>query len=131
MELREKIRRAAVPYVPPGELIQAVIPARTVPSPLLLAPGPTPSEALDIVSAVFQSLFLWLGHRRRVLVVTSTLIVVLDCGRGRFGRPRSVLAVVPRRAVGPPKGLVRHRVTIAGETMRIRRRFFPDITAVG
>jgi hypothetical protein len=132
MELRARMRQAAEPYVPAGEQVEAVIPARFAPPWLRRAlPGSTPSEVVDTLVLLLQILLPLLFGRRRMLVVTSTLIMVLDCGRVRFTRPRSVLAIVPRRALGPPKGFVGHKVTIAGETLRIRRRFFPDITAVG
>jgi hypothetical protein len=131
MELREKIRRAAAVYVPAGEQIQVVIPARFAPFRGCDPLPPMSTSVLDIGGLVFDVLLPLLSDRRRVLVVTSTLIVVLDCGRGRCTSPRSVLAIVPRQTLGPPKGFFRHKVRIAGETLRIQRRFFPDITAVG
>jgi len=115
MALRDKLRTGAEPFVPPGEQVEAVIPAQTASQWWIL-----------LAWIVFFIL-----NRYRMLVVTPTQIAVLDCGRWRVTKPKSVVTVVPRGPLGPPRGAIFHKVVIGDETLRIHRRFFKDIEAVG
>jgi hypothetical protein len=115
MALREKMREGAAPHLQPGEPVDAVIAAQTAPQLLILV----------------GVLIFVLINRYRMLVVSPTHITVLDCGRWRMTKPKSVLAVVPRVPLGPPTGTLFHKVTINGETLRIHRRFFADLNQVG
>jgi hypothetical protein len=115
MAIRDKLRDNAAPFAPPGEQVEAVIPAQT-------------ASQWWIALALIVFLIL---NRYRMIVVTPTQIAVLDCGRWRAIKPKSVVTVVPRAALGPPQGVIFHKVTIGDETLRVHRRFFDDIRKVG
>jgi hypothetical protein len=112
MSLRDQMRDSAVPYLEPGEPVQAVIGAQTA------------SQWLAAITGVF--VFLGFNHYR-ILAVTPSRIVVLDAGKVSFKKARGVVAELPRSTrLGPATGLW-HRIPVGRETLRVHRRFFKDI----
>jgi len=112
MSLRDGMRDSAVPYLEPGEPVQAVIGAQTA------------SQWLAALTGVFA--FLGLNHYR-ILAVTPTRIVVLDAGKISMKTARGVVTELPRSTrLGPATG-VWHRIPAGTETLRVHRRFFKDI----
>lgn len=103
-----------LPYLAPGEQIQAVIGAQTA------------SQFLAALGGVFVFLGL---NRYRILVATPQRILVLDAGKVTTSKAKGVVAELPRSTrLGPGTGLW-HKVTVNGETLRIHKRFFKDIAA--
>ena len=114
MSLRDAMRDSAVPYLEPGEPVQAVIGAQTA------------SQYLAAITGVFVFLGL---NRYRILAVTPTRIVVLDAGKASMKKARGVVTVLPRSTrLGPATGLW-HQIPVGRETLRVHRRFFKDIEA--
>ncbi len=112
MSLRDAMRDSAVPYLEPGEPVQAVIGAQTA------------SQWLAALTGVFA--FLGLNHYR-ILAVTPTRIVVLDAGNASMKKARGVVTELPRSTrLGPATGLW-HQIPAGSETLRVHRRFFKDI----
>ena len=112
MSLRDAMRDSAVPYLEPGEPVQAVIGAQTA------------SQYLAAITGVFVFLGL---NRYRILAVTPTRIVVLDAGKVSMKRARGAVMELPRSTrLGPATGLW-HQIPAGQETLRVHRRFFKDI----
>src|ERR1700678_870901 len=114
MSLRDAMRDSAVPYLEPGESVQAVIGAQTA------------SQYLAAITGVFVFLGL---NRYRILAVTPTRIVVLDAGKTSMKKARGVITELPRSTrLGPGSGMW-HQVPAGSETLRVHRRFFKDLEA--
>src|SRR5271170_6444704 len=112
MSLRDAMRDSAVPYLEPGESVQAVIGAQTA------------SQYLAALTGIFVFLGL---NRYRILAVTPTRIVVLDAGKISMSKARGVVMELPRSTrLGPGTGMW-HRIPAGNETLRVHRRFFKDI----
>ena len=112
MSLRDAMRDSAVPYLEPGETVQAVIGAQTA------------SQYLAAITGVFVFLGL---NRYRILAVTPTRIVVLDAGKTSMKKARGVITELPRSTrLGPATGMW-HQIPAGRETLRVHRRFFKDI----
>ena len=112
MALRDAMRDSAIPFLEPGEPVQAVIGAQTA------------SQWL----AALTGIFVFLGfNRSRILAVTPTRIVVLDAGKTSFKKARGVVTELPRSTrLGPATGMW-HKIPAGQETLRVHRRFFKDI----
>ena len=112
MAIRDSMRSSAAPYLRPGERMQAVIGAQTA------------NRWLDALGG----LFLFLGRNRyRILAVTSDRILVLDAGRLSLRQARGVITELPRSTrLGPGSGLW-HQIDVGPETIRVHRRFYPDL----
>ena len=112
MSFRDAMRDSAVPYLEPGEPVQAVIGAQTA------------SQWLAAITGIF----VFLGFNRyRILAVTPTRIVVLDAGKTSMKTARRVVTELPRSTrLGPPKGMW-HQIPAGQEMLRVPRRFFKDI----
>ena len=114
MSLRDAMRDSVVPYLEPGEQVQAVIGAQTA------------SQYLAAITGVFVFLGL---NRYRILAVTPTRILVLDAGKTSMKKARGVITELPRSTrLGPATGLW-HQIPVGRETLRVHRRFFKDIEA--
>ncbi|MGH3274786.1 MAG: hypothetical protein ACRDNZ_10775 [Streptosporangiaceae bacterium] len=114
MALRDSMRNSAVPYLLPGEPVQAVIGAQTA-SPYLAAL----TGALAFLSL----------NRYRILAVTPTRILVLDAGKFSMKRARGVVMELARSTqLGPGTGAW-HRIPAGDEKLRVPRRFYKDIDA--
>src|ERR1700733_4011444 len=112
MSLRDQMRDSAVPYLEPGEPVQAVIGAQTA------------SQWLAAITGVF--VFLGFNHYR-ILAVTPSRIVVLDAGKTSMKKARGVVMELPRSTrLGPATGMW-HPLPAGSETPRGPRRFFKDI----
>jgi hypothetical protein len=112
MAIRDSMRSSAAAYLRPGECVQAVIGAQTA------------SQWV----AMLGGFLLFLGlNRYRILVVTPDRIVVLDAGKLSLKKARGVVAELPRTTrLGPGSGLW-HPVKAGEETLRVHRRFYPDL----
>src|ERR1700689_4101756 len=96
MSLRDAMRDSAVPFLEPGEPVQAVIGAQTA------------SQYLAAITGVFVFLGL---NRYRILAVTPTRIVVLDAGKISMSKARGVAMELPRSTrLGPGPGIPPHPV---------------------
>src|ERR1700677_4954626 len=114
MSLRDAMRDSAVPYLEPGETVQAVIGAQTA------------SQYLAAITGVFVFLGL---NRYRILAVTPTRIVVLDAGKASMKTARGGVREVPRSTrLGPATGMW-HKIPVGDETLRVHRRFYKDLEA--
>jgi hypothetical protein len=112
MALRDSMRDSAAEYLRPGETVQAVLGAQTA------------SQLLAAVSGFF--LFLRL-NRYRIVAVTSQRVLILDAGWASMKAACGVVAELPRSTrLGPATGLW-HVIPVAGENLRVHRRFFKDI----
>jgi hypothetical protein len=106
------MRSSAAPFLQPGEPIQAVIGAQTA------------SQWMAALTGVF--VFLSMNHYR-ILAVTPTRIVVLDCGKVSSTKAKGVVMELPRSTrLGPGTGLW-HQIPAGAEKLRVHRRFFKDI----
>jgi hypothetical protein len=114
MALRDAMRDSAIPFLEPGEPVQAVIGAQT---------------ASQYVAGI-AGIFVFLGlNRYRILAVTPTRIVVLDAGKTNMKKARGVVTQLPRSTrLGPATGMW-HKIPVNGETLRVHRRFYKDIEA--
>jgi hypothetical protein len=114
MALRDAMRDSAIPFLEPGESVQAVIGAQT---------------ASQYVAGI-AGIFVFLGlNRYRILAVTPTRIVVLDAGKTNMKKARGVVTQLPRSTrLGPATGMW-HKIPVNGETLRVHRRFYKDIEA--
>jgi len=114
MSLRDSMRDSAVPFLEPGEQVQAVIGAQTA------------SQYLAAITGVFVFLGL---NRYRILAVTPRRIVVLDAGKTSMKKARGVVTELPRSTrLGPAAGMW-HQIPVGRETLRVHRRFYKDIEA--
>ncbi len=109
--IREKITENAQPLLEPGEQIQAVIPAQTK------------SGWLGAVGVIW----LLIANRYRPIVVTDQRIIITDSGKMAQGKPRTVVASVPRSTqIGPAKGLW-WKCESLGQPLYINKRFHKDV----
>jgi hypothetical protein len=112
MALRDTMRESAMPFLAPGESVQAVIGAQTA------------SQYLAALTGIFVFLSM---NRYRILAVTPNRIVVLDAGKTSFKKARGVVMELPRSTrLGPGSG-VWHQIPAGEEKLRVHRRFFKDI----
>jgi hypothetical protein len=112
MALRDRMRESAARYLQPNENVQAVIGAQTA------------SQWLAAITGVLAFMSL---NRYRILVVTSTRILVLDAGKTSMRQARGMVMELPRATrLGPASGIW-HRIPAGSETLRVHRRFFTDI----
>jgi hypothetical protein len=86
---------------------------------------------LWLASGVLGLLF----GRPRILAVTDTDLQLLDVATGKSWvrvRPKSVLATYPRSTtLGPPKGLLSHKVRLPdGQRIYLHRMYFDQIRRV-
>lgn len=106
------MRDSTVPYLQPGETLQAVFGAQTS------------SQWMAALTGIF--VFLGLNHYR-IFAVTPKRILVLDAGKSSMKKARGVVAELPRSTrLGPGSGLW-HVVPVNGEKLRVHRRFFKDL----
>jgi hypothetical protein len=114
MALRDSMRESAMPYLAPGEPVQAVIGAQTA------------SQYVAALAGFFVFLSL---NRYRILAVTPNRIVVLDAGKASMKKARGVVMELPRSIrLGPATG-VWHKIPAGEEKLRVHRRFYKDIDA--
>jgi hypothetical protein len=112
MSLRDSMRDSAIPFLQPGEQVQAVFGAQTA------------SQYIAGLAGIFVFLGL---NRYRIFAVTPTRIVVLDAGKTSMKKAQGVVTVLPRSTrLGPATGMW-HKIPVAGETLRVHRRFYKDI----
>ena len=89
--LRDKLARRSVPYLEPGEQIQAVFLAQSGPSPYFI---------------LLAFIIILIGARYAVVVVTDRAIVVFRAGVFTPSFPKRVVARLPRGTwLGDPSGL--------------------------
>lgn len=109
--IREKITENAQHLLEPGEQIQAVIPAQTKSGWL---------GALGMI-------WLLIANRYRPVVVTDRRIIITDSGKMAPGKPKTVVATVPRSTqIGPAKG-VWWKSESLGQTLYVNKRFHKDV----
>jgi hypothetical protein len=115
MEIRDKRLRTAIPFLPPGEPVQAVF------------CGQTANQYL----AYLGGIWFFLLNRYRIVVVTSQRMVVLDTGKMSMAKCRSVVAELPRSTrLGPPSGMWHVIEYGDGQKLRVHRKFFKVLTDV-
>ena len=112
MAIRDSMRSSAAAYLRPGERVQAVIGAQTA-SPWV---------------AVLGGVLLFLGvNRYRILIVTPDRIIVLDAGQTSLRKARGVVTELSRSTRLGPGSRRWHQVKVGEETLRVHRRFYPDL----
>ena len=112
MSLRDSMRDSAIPFLQPGEQVQAVFGAQTA------------SQYIAGLAGIFVFLGL---NRYRIFAVTPTRIVILDAGKTNMKKARGVVTVLPRSTrLGPATGMW-HKIPVGDETLRVHRRFYKDI----
>jgi hypothetical protein len=113
MAIRHKLTQRVVPFLEPGEQIQAIFIAQS---------GPPPCWSL-------LSTWIVLLTRGYVTVVaTDRAIVVLRNGWLTSTRPQSLQARLPRQPMDDPSGLWA-RVDLGGTRYWLHRRFHKDVRA--
>jgi len=113
MALRDKLTHRAVPFLEPGEQIQAIFIAQS---------GAAPYWS-------FLSTWIVLLTRGYVTVVaTDRAIVVLRNGWFTSARPQSLLARLPRQPMDEPSGLWA-KLQLDGTRYWLHRRFHKDVRA--
>ncbi|HUN31875.1 MAG TPA: hypothetical protein VMU95_07625 [Trebonia sp.] len=113
MALRDKLAQRAVPFLEPGEQIQAIFIAQSGASPYWS----------------FVSTWIVLLTRGFVTVVaTDRAIVVLRNGWFTSTRPQSLLARLPRQPMDEPSGLWA-TLHLDGRRYWLHRRFHKDVRA--
>jgi hypothetical protein len=114
MALRDKLRKSAADYLPPGEPVQAIFPAQT-------------ASQWKVVATGF--IFFPLINRYRIVAVTPQRIVVLDAGRSSMKKAKGVVMELPRATrLGPGKGMW-HVVPAGQEQLHVHRAYFKDLAA--
>jgi hypothetical protein len=112
MSLRDAMRDSAIPFLEPGEQVQAVFGAQTA------------SQYIAGLAGIFVFLGL---NRYRIFAVTPNRIVVLDAGKTSMKKARGVVTELPRSTrLGPATGMW-HKIPVGAETLRVHRRFYKDI----
>lgn len=113
MAIRDKIKANAAPFLEPGEVVQAVIPAQTT-------------------SQYFALISIWIivfSNAYRVVVVTDQRILLCSSGRFRQTPVKAVLVELPRQTIiGPAHGLW-YRTESLGSKLYINKRFHKDVAA--
>jgi len=105
--IRDKIIENSQEFLRPGETVQAVAGGQTL-------------------NGWIGGVFLFFNNFRAV-IVTDQRILLLDCGKMRMGKPKSVIRELPRNTrIGPTKGLW-WKCTSLGEKFYIHRRFHKDV----
>jgi hypothetical protein len=113
MALRDKLAQRAVPFLEPGEQIQAIFVAQSGASPYWS----------------FLSTWIVLLTRGYVTVVaTDRAIIVLRNGWLSGTRPQSLLARLPRQPMDDPSGLW-STLHLGGTRYWLHRRFHKDVRA--
>ena len=108
--IRDKIIENSQQFLSPGEQIQAV------------AGGQTVSGWWGALSSL---MYFW--NHFRAVIVTDQRILVLDSGKIRMGKPKSVVRELPRHTqIGPAKGLW-YKTSALGEKLYFHKRFHKDI----
>jgi hypothetical protein len=111
--IRERITEHGQLLLEPGETIQAVIPAQTK------------SGWLGAIGA----LWLVLMNRYTPIIVTDRRIVITDAGKFGQGKPKKIVASLPRPTrIGPAKGMW-WKCTTLGQPRYIHKRFHKDVDA--
>jgi hypothetical protein len=117
MAVRDAMRATAAQFVEPGETIQQVFGAQTMP--------PMVGPLFGLIGTVI-SIFV---NRYRIVAVTDRRILVLDTGKFAWKNARDVVAELPRSTrLGPPAGLT-HTIETSSGKIRVRRPFYKDIKA--
>jgi hypothetical protein len=119
MALRDKLHERVQPYLRPGEQVEEVFPAQGGISPWLTL---TPLGALG---AVFLLPFI----TRRIVVVTTQAIVVLEASKVTFTAPKGVgvIARLPRQTVIGPARSLWAKCRLGDEKLYVHRRYHQDI----
>lgn len=108
--IRDKIIENSQQFLSPGEQVQAV------------AGGQTVSGWWGALSSL---MYFW--NHFRAVIVTDQRILVLDSGKMRMGKPKSVVRELPRHTqIGPAKGLW-YKTNSLGEKLYFHKRFHKDI----
>jgi hypothetical protein len=110
-KLRDKIAERSRPFLPTDSPVRQVVVGQTGPNPWLYF--------------VTWLIFFWIRYRQ--VCVTDDGIYVLSCGLG--GKPKELLATLPRdRQIGPVSG-VWAKVSLDGESLWVHKRFHKEIAA--
>jgi hypothetical protein len=105
--IRDKIIENSQQFLQPGEQVQAVIGGQTL------------NGWIGGIFMIFNNF--------RAVIATDKRILVLDCGKMRMGKPRSIVRELPRHTqIGPTKGLW-WKCTSLGEKFYVHRRFHKDV----
>jgi hypothetical protein len=127
---REPLRKAAAPYLRPGETLQYVIPAQTtsgyatmtrlVPSALAL---PFDLQHIGLIGKISDR-----RARYRIFVVTDQRVLVLDTGKRSLHRAYGVIAELPwSTRLGPPSGGLVHVINVKDEKLRVFFMWLKDM----
>jgi hypothetical protein len=114
MALRDKIETAVRPHLQEGEELQAVFWAQTH------------SQWLAPLVGFIPFIFI---NRYRTVAVTNHRIAVFDSGRWSTTKAHSLALVLPRATVLGPGSGIWHPIEVAGQKLRVHRRFFKDLRA--
>ena len=110
--IRDKIIENSQQFLQQGEQVQAVIGGQTL---------------NGWWGALATLAYFW--NNFRAVLVTDRRILVLDCGKLKMGKPRSIVRELPRRTkIGPATGLW-WKSTSFGEKLYIPKRFHKDVAA--
>jgi len=113
MALRDKLTQRAVPFLEPGEQIQAIFVAQSGASPYW---------------SILSTWIVLLTHGYVTVVATDRAIVVLRNGWLTSARPQSLLARLPRQPMDDPAGLWAP-LHLGGTRYWLHRRFHKDVRA--
>jgi hypothetical protein len=113
MAIRHKLMQRAVPFLEPGEQVQAIFIAKSGASPYW-----------NIISTWMR--LLTRGYV--TVVATDRAIVVLRNGWLTSTRPQSLQARLPRQPMDEPSGLWA-RLDLGGTRYWLHRRFHKDVRA--
>lgn len=71
------------------------------------------------------------ADRYRTIVATDRRLLVFDSGTLSQTSCTTLMAELPREtAVGPPNGLLWHRLDLIGEVLHVHRRYFSEVVAI-
>jgi hypothetical protein len=113
MAIRHKLTQRAVPFLEPGEQIQAIFIAQSGAAPYW---------------SFLSTWFVLLVRGYVTVVATDRAIVVLRNGWLTSARPRSLQARLPRQPMAEPSCLWA-RLELDGTRYWLHRRFYKDVRA--
>jgi hypothetical protein len=113
MALRDKLAQRAVPFLEPGEQVQAIFVAQSGASPYW---------------SVLSTWIVLLTRGYATVVATDRAVVVLRNGWFTSTRPQGLRARLPRRPMDEPSGLWA-KLELDGTRFWVHRRFHKDVRA--
>ncbi|KQP63528.1 hypothetical protein [Nocardioides sp. Leaf285] len=90
-----------------------------------------PGEQVQGAFAGQTAIRFQVTDRYRTVVATDRRLLIFDSGTFSQTSCTTLMAELPREtAVGPPSGLLWHRLDLIGEVLHVHRRYFSEVAAI-